>query len=474
MTRIHLIGVCGTAMATLAALLKSKGYDVRGSDQNVYPPMSDFLRAAGHHARSRATAPSTSPPTSISSSSATPSRAATPSSRKCSIGRSATARCPKPSAITSSGRARSIVIAGTHGKTTTTALTGWLLTARRRRSERAHRRHRRELRQQLPHRRRPRVRHRGRRVRQRVLRQDREVPEVPARHRRRQQHRVRPRRHLSGPRRHPAGVPAVREPDPAARPAAARRRQRRRRWRCATRAHCRVETFGLSTAPTGRRTICRSTGDVDDVRRAPRRRRRRARSSCRCSAPTTSATRSRRSRSARAVGLSTDTMAAALRALQGRAPAAAASRHRRAASRSTTTSRTIRRRSRETLAGVRSAYPGPPDLGDLRAAFGDVVPAGVPGGLRAGASATADRVILPAVFRSTLPEAERLSAEQLVADLQGAGSRRALHPRRSTTSSRPSRARARDGDLVVVMSNGGFDDIHQKLLTALEARRPDR
>ena len=43
--RIHLIGICGTAMATLAALLKSRGHDVRGSDQNVYPPMSDFLAA---------------------------------------------------------------------------------------------------------------------------------------------------------------------------------------------------------------------------------------------------------------------------------------------------------------------------------------------------------------------------------------------------------------------------------------------
>ena len=41
--RIHLIGICGTAMATLAALLKQRGHDVRGSDQNMYPPMSDFL-----------------------------------------------------------------------------------------------------------------------------------------------------------------------------------------------------------------------------------------------------------------------------------------------------------------------------------------------------------------------------------------------------------------------------------------------
>jgi UDP-N-acetylmuramate: L-alanyl-gamma-D-glutamyl-meso-diaminopimelate ligase len=47
MARIHLIGLCGTAMATLAALLKSKGHDVRGSDQNVYPPMSDFLQQQG-------------------------------------------------------------------------------------------------------------------------------------------------------------------------------------------------------------------------------------------------------------------------------------------------------------------------------------------------------------------------------------------------------------------------------------------
>jgi UDP-N-acetylmuramate: L-alanyl-gamma-D-glutamyl-meso-diaminopimelate ligase len=34
-------------MATLAALLKRRGFDVRGSDQNVYPPMSDFLSAEG-------------------------------------------------------------------------------------------------------------------------------------------------------------------------------------------------------------------------------------------------------------------------------------------------------------------------------------------------------------------------------------------------------------------------------------------
>src|SRR5262245_47239219 len=45
MPRIHLIGVAGTAMATLAALLKHRGHTVSGSDEHVYPPMSDFLAA---------------------------------------------------------------------------------------------------------------------------------------------------------------------------------------------------------------------------------------------------------------------------------------------------------------------------------------------------------------------------------------------------------------------------------------------
>ena len=45
--RVHFIGVCGTAMATLAAMLKQRGYDVQGSDHGVYPPMSGFLAREG-------------------------------------------------------------------------------------------------------------------------------------------------------------------------------------------------------------------------------------------------------------------------------------------------------------------------------------------------------------------------------------------------------------------------------------------
>jgi UDP-N-acetylmuramate: L-alanyl-gamma-D-glutamyl-meso-diaminopimelate ligase len=42
---IHLIGICGTAMASLAGMLKERGFQVTGSDAAAYPPMSDFLRA---------------------------------------------------------------------------------------------------------------------------------------------------------------------------------------------------------------------------------------------------------------------------------------------------------------------------------------------------------------------------------------------------------------------------------------------
>src|SRR5215510_5568832 len=40
---LHFVGICGTAMASTAAALKAQGVRVTGSDQNVYPPMSTFL-----------------------------------------------------------------------------------------------------------------------------------------------------------------------------------------------------------------------------------------------------------------------------------------------------------------------------------------------------------------------------------------------------------------------------------------------
>src|SRR5262249_35101322 len=44
---IHLIGICGTAMASLAGMLNERGFRVTGSDAAAYPPMSDFLQSLG-------------------------------------------------------------------------------------------------------------------------------------------------------------------------------------------------------------------------------------------------------------------------------------------------------------------------------------------------------------------------------------------------------------------------------------------
>ena len=43
----HLIGICGTAMASLAGMLQARGHRVTGSDENVYPPMSTMLEGLG-------------------------------------------------------------------------------------------------------------------------------------------------------------------------------------------------------------------------------------------------------------------------------------------------------------------------------------------------------------------------------------------------------------------------------------------
>jgi UDP-N-acetylmuramate: L-alanyl-gamma-D-glutamyl-meso-diaminopimelate ligase len=45
--KFHFLGICGTAMASVAAALQDRGFKVTGSDENVYPPMSNFLQEKG-------------------------------------------------------------------------------------------------------------------------------------------------------------------------------------------------------------------------------------------------------------------------------------------------------------------------------------------------------------------------------------------------------------------------------------------
>src|SRR5690349_15855775 len=127
MTRVHLIGICGTAMATLAAMLKREGLDVRGSDQDVYPPMSDFLAAEGIPVVSGYRAEHIISDIDLVIVGNAISRG-NPELEEVLDRKIRFVSLPEAIREQFLWQSRSIVIAGTHGKTTTTALTGWLLT----------------------------------------------------------------------------------------------------------------------------------------------------------------------------------------------------------------------------------------------------------------------------------------------------------------------------------------------------------
>jgi len=85
---------------------------------------------------------------------------------------------------------------------------------------------------------------------------------------------------------------------------------------------------------------------------------------------------------------------------------------------------------------------------------------------RAFAQSGADEILIADIFRSSLPPDERLSVEDLVRDLQRAG-RRARHVPSVDEIVQTMTAELKEGDLVVIMSNGGFGGIHDKLLASL-------
>ena len=125
--KIYLTGICGTAMASLAGMLREKGYTVTGSDSDVYPPMSDFLDRLGISVFKGYN------PQNIEKS--RPDLVV--------IGNALSRGNPEVEYVLDSGLRyasmaetvkelfirgkNSIVVSGTHGKTTTTAMLAWLL-----------------------------------------------------------------------------------------------------------------------------------------------------------------------------------------------------------------------------------------------------------------------------------------------------------------------------------------------------------
>ena len=464
MTRIHLIGICGTAMATLAALLKNKGFDVRGSDQNVYPPMSDFLRTQGITILEGYRAENIAAEldlvvvgNAISRGNPELEEVLDRKIRYCSL----------PEAIRDHflWGARSVVIAGTHGKTTTTSLVGWLLT------------------------------HGGAdpsvliggiaenfassyRIgggREFVIEGDeydsaffdktakflKYLPDIAVVNNIEFDHadiysdleaiRLAFRRFVNLVPRRGLLLLGADDPDAVA---------------LRSRAHCRVETFGLSERADwqGHDLVTSGTSTTFSLRRQ-------GSPTGQFELPLLGSFNVRNALAAlavgAAVGLNVDSMREGLRQFKGV--------RRRLELRGTEAGVTVYddfahhpTAIAETLAGVRSAHPSrriwaifePRSATSCRRVFQADF---------AKAFAGADRVILPAVFRSTLPEDQRLSAEQLVNDLKVDGIDARYIPSVQDIVATVARE-SREGDLIIVMSNGGFDNIHTKLLAALAAR----
>jgi UDP-N-acetylmuramate: L-alanyl-gamma-D-glutamyl-meso-diaminopimelate ligase len=122
----HLIGIGGTAMASLAGLLTSAGHRVTGSDENVYPPMSDQLREQGISYREGYSPQNLEPRPDIVVVGNAISRGNVELEAllNAKILYTSAAATIKEEFIR--GR-HSLAVAGTHGKTTTTSLLAWAL-----------------------------------------------------------------------------------------------------------------------------------------------------------------------------------------------------------------------------------------------------------------------------------------------------------------------------------------------------------
>jgi UDP-N-acetylmuramate: L-alanyl-gamma-D-glutamyl-meso-diaminopimelate ligase len=124
--RIHLIGICGTAMASLAGMLQAKGYQVAGSDQSVYPPMSTFLERLGIQLFEGFSEKNLVPRPDLVVVGNVVSRGNPEVEQTLNekIRYASMAEVLKEFFIRGK---RSYVVSGTHGKTTTASLLAWLL-----------------------------------------------------------------------------------------------------------------------------------------------------------------------------------------------------------------------------------------------------------------------------------------------------------------------------------------------------------
>jgi UDP-N-acetylmuramate: L-alanyl-gamma-D-glutamyl-meso-diaminopimelate ligase len=126
--RIHFIGICGTGMATLAAMMKDSGLEVSGADDSAYPPMSDFLSQKGIRICKGFSADNLRPGPDLVVVGNALSRGNPEIEYILNFKIPYTSLPEALKEFFLRGKS-SIVITGTHGKTTTTSMISWVLHA---------------------------------------------------------------------------------------------------------------------------------------------------------------------------------------------------------------------------------------------------------------------------------------------------------------------------------------------------------
>lgn len=126
----HLIGVCGTAMGSLAGMLKAQGHRVTGSDKVFYPPMGDELKRLGIETFDGFAAEHLLLPDGAAPDVVVVGNATSRGNAEIEYALNAKLRCASMPEVIREQFIRgkhSTVVAGTHGKTTTTSIMAWVL-----------------------------------------------------------------------------------------------------------------------------------------------------------------------------------------------------------------------------------------------------------------------------------------------------------------------------------------------------------